>query len=220
MSWLIVAAVLLLLYFLPLGADVRYDSAGFRLMAIFGPIRIRLLPASKKKPKEQKKKKSETPKKPPQAATKKAEEDPAGGSWTDFLPIARTALSLLNGLRRKIRVNRLQMQLIMAGDDPCDLAVNYGRAWAALGNLQPALERCFVIRKRDLSVTCDFEGTQTLVLLRMKLTITLGRLLWLLLRYGVQAIYQYFTIQKHRKGGIEHEQNTSQHAREHHFQNP
>lgn len=215
MSWLIVATVLLLL---PLGADARYDSTGFRLTAIAGPVRIRLIPARKKKPKE--KKKTTNPTKPSQHTGKKKEIEPSGGSWTDFLPVVRTALSLLNGLRRKIRINRLQVHLTMAGDDPCDLAVNYGRTWAALANFQPALERCFVIRNRELSVSCDFEGAQTLVVFRAELTITLGRLLWLLLRYGVQAIYQYFTIQKHRKGGIEHEQNTSQYAREHHFQNP
>ena len=93
------------------------------------------------------------------------------------------------------------MKLIMAADDPCDLAVNYGRAWAALGNLIPQLERCFVIKKRDLEVECDFEATQTLITARLDLTITLGRVLHILLRHGLRAIKEFLNLKKSRKGG-------------------
>lgn len=220
MSWIIIGLVLLAMYFLPLGADIRYDSMGFRLMVIAGPVRIRVLPRTGRHSKEKKRKEPDALPQKSQDTPGQTKSESSGGSLTDFLPVVRTGLSFLNSLRRKLRINRLDMKLIMAGDDPCDLAVNYGRAWTALGNLQPALEKCFVIRRRELSVCCDFEGTQTLVIVRAELTISLGRLLWLLLRYGVQAIHQYLTIEKHRKGGIQHEQEPSQHAGKHHFQNP
>ena len=95
----------------------------------------------------------------------------------------------------------MELKLILAGDDPCDLAVNYGKAWAALGNLMPQLERVFIIKKRDLEVECDFTADQTLVFARLDLTITLGRLLHLIVVYGIRLLRQYLSIVKTRKGG-------------------
>ena len=111
-----------------------------------------------------------------------AEEAPkkkSGGPITDFLPLVKVVLKFLDGFRRKLRVNVLELKLIMAADDPCDLATNYGRAWAAVGNLMPQLERVFVIKKRNIEVECDFTADKTRVLARLDLTITLGRILGL-----------------------------------------
>lgn len=124
-----------------------------------------------------------------------------GGSFQDFMPLVSLALDFLGELRRKIRVKRLEMNLTMAGGDPCDLAVNYGKAWAALGNLMPQLERLFVIKKRDLQVNCDFTGDTTSIYGRLDITITLGRLLGLGVRYAVKAYSRYQKIMKLRKGG-------------------
>ena len=71
---------------------------------------------------------------------------------TDFLPLVKVVLQFLDGFRRKLRVNVLELKVVLAADDPCDLAVNYGRAWAAVGNLMPSLERVFVIQKRNIEV--------------------------------------------------------------------
>ena len=206
MGWLITLAVLAALAWLPLGATVRYDSAGLVVKIIAGPARIQLLPRKKaeKKEKPQKKKADAKPKAAP---TKKeaAEKEEKGGPITDFLPLVKTALDFLNAFRKKLRVNHLYIDLILAGDDPCDLALNYGKANAAMGNLLPQLERCFVIRKRDIRVGCDFTISTTLILARGDLTITLGRLLAILVWYGVRALKQYLSIQNKRKGGIKHE---------------
>ena len=113
---------------------------------------------------------------------------PQGGSWKKFLPLVRLGLHFLGDFRRKLRVNRLVLRLTLAGDDPCDLAVNYGRAWAAVSNLLAALKRAFVIQKRDVEVQCDFLGEETKVVFAMDLTITLGRVLGLLVKYGIRAV--------------------------------
>ena len=111
------------------------------------------------------------------------------------------ALEFLGKFRRKLRVNRLELKLVMASDDPCDLAVNYGKAWVALGNLMPQLERLFVIKKRNLEVECDFTAEKTLIFARLDLTITIGRILSLGVVYGIRIIRQYLKIMKTRKGG-------------------
>ncbi len=201
MGWLIALGILVLLAILPLGATARYNADGLTVKLIAGPVRIPLLPTKEKqpKPKKKKEKKTETVSAKPSGKGKRKRE--TGGSWTDFLPIVKTALDLLNDFRRKLRIRRLELKLIMAGDDPCDLAVNYGRANAALGNLWPMLERCFVIKKRDVQIECDFESSETVVIARADATITLGRLLVLVVRHGVRALKQYMQIQNTRKGG-------------------
>ena len=124
-----------------------------------------------------------------------------GGSWKEFLSLIPVVLDSLRDFRRKLRVNRLEMKLILAADDPCDLAINYGKAWAALGNLWPMLERVFVIQKRDVEVECDFTASKTLVTARMDLTITLGRMLAAVCKFALRALKEYLNIMKKRKGG-------------------
>ena len=211
MGWLIALAVLVLLAALPLGVSVKYDSGGPLVRLLAGPGKLTLYPRPKKKPKPEKKApekpaKPEKPKqeepKPPQPPKEEAPKPKEkGGSLLDFLPLVKTALDLLGDFRRKLRVKNLELKLILAGNDPCDLAVNYGRANAAMGNLLPQLERLFVIKKRDIQVECDFTASETLVIARMDVTITMGRLLSLGVRYGLRALKEFLTIKKRRKGG-------------------
>lgn len=202
MFWLITAGVLVLLAVLPLGVSAAYDEGGPLVRLIAGPIRIQVYPAKPKKEKAKDQKPKKTTEK--KQEKKKTEEKPAekkGGSVRDFLPLVSLVLEFLNDFRRKLRVNQLQLRVILAGDDPCDLAVNYGKAWAALGNLMPQLERVLVIQKRDVEVECDFISNQPLIVAKLDLTITLGRLLAVSLYHGVRILWQFLIIMKTRKGG-------------------
>lgn len=207
MAWLIVLAVIILLAILPLGASAIYDREGAEVRLIAGLIRFQIFPKKKKaspkkeKAKKPKKAKDKEESKSQSPATAEKTENKQGGSIRDFLPLVRVGLDMLNDLRRKLRVNRLEVNLVMAGDDPCDLAVNYGRAWTAVGNLMPQLERFFVIKKRDVQVNCDFTQNETTVYARLDITITLGRLISLAVRYGYRALREYLKIKKLRKGG-------------------
>ena len=201
MGWVIFAGVLLLLAILPLGVWIRYDEAGPLVRVVAGPLKITVFPVRKKKaaaPKKEKAPKSEPPQKQKeQQPAKKAK----GGSLTDFLPLVKVALDLLGDFRRKLRVDELYLRLVLAASDPCDLAVNYGRAWAAVGNLLPQLERFLVIKKRDVAVECDFTASQTLVTAQLKITITLGRLVTLAVVYGFRGLKEFLKLKKKRKGG-------------------
>lgn len=200
MGWLIAAGVIALLAILPLGVSAIYQEAGPLVRLIAGPVRITVFPAKKK---EDKKEKPDKKKEKPQASTTKKVEakEKKGGSYRDFLPLLDLVLEFLTAFRKKLRVNRLEMKLVMAADDPCDLAINYGKAWAALGNLIPQLERFFVIKKRDLEVECDFTSDKTRIYARLDLTITVGRLLSISVVHGIRILRQYFAIMKSRKGG-------------------
>ncbi len=188
MPWLIALGAILALGFFPLGVIGTYSNAGGELLLTVGPLKFRLYPRNKK-PKLSKAQAAETEYMP------KGEK----GTLSDFLPIFKSILDLLGDLRRRLRVKRLEMKLIMAGEDPCDLAVGYGRAWAVLGNLQPLLDRLFVIRNKDLQILCDFTREQSQISARLELNITAGRLLGLTVRYGLRLLREYIIMKNHKK---------------------
>ena len=204
MGWLVALLILFLLAILPLGASVLYDEDGPRVRIVAGPVKIQVFPMKKKakkdKPKKEAKKK---PAKEGKAAKKPAPKPKSGGSWTDFLPLVRIALDLLNDFRRKLRVNELKLHLTMAGDDPCDLAINYGRMNASLAALIAQLERFLVIKKRDVHIDCDFAADETVILARLDLSITLGRILSIAAVYGVRGLKTFLNIKKQREGGAD-----------------
>lgn len=222
MLWLLIPGILLLLCIFPLGICAEYGKQGPRVYWLAWKVKIPLYPPKpkKEKPKKEKPKKERSPGKPsggppwqkekgkdsPKPSPKEGEnppkaakdgQDDAPGDFARLESLVRLVVPFLGDLRRKIRINRLQGYVLLAGVDPCDLAVNYGRAWAALGNLLPLLDRAFVIKKQDLQVGCDFAGEKTLFYGRAEITITVGRLLGLVLRYG----WKLLKSTKMKKGG-------------------
>ena len=219
MGWWITLGILFLLAILPLGVRVHYNADGALVQIILGPVKLTVVP-SKKKPETEKKDKKEKPKKkksekaadkpkhigadaPP--AEPKSEKKEEGGSILDFLPLVKTLFDFLGDFRRKLRVKNLQLKLIMAGGDPYNLAMNYGKAWAAVGNLLPKLEQWFVIKKRDIEVECDFVAAKTTVIAHLDLTITFGRLLASVFKFLIKALIKFLQIKKKRKGGAVNE---------------
>ena len=214
MGWWITLGILFLLAILPLGVSIHYNADGSVVKLILGPIKLTVVPVKKKPKKEKKEKpqKEKKPKKTPEPKPKQvgADAPPAepkpetkeqGGSILDFLPLVKTLFDFLGDFRRKLRLDNLQLKLIMAGGDPYNLAMNYGKAWAAVGNLLPKLEQWFVIRKRDIEVECDFVATKTTVIAHLDLTITLGRLLAAVFKFLFKALIKFLQIKKKRKGG-------------------
>ena len=198
MGWLIALGVFAALSILPLGVIARYQEGGPLVQAYIGPVPVKLYPIQKKKEKKEPARQKKTVKKKENATVKKK----TGGSLTDFVPLVKLALDFLEEFfHRKLRVKRLELKVILAGGDPCDLAVNYGKYWAAVGNLWPLLEKLLIIKKRNVEIECDFTSDKTLVFARVDLSITLGRLLSMAVRYGIRALKEFFKLQKIRKGG-------------------
>ena len=211
MGWGVFFVCLLVLAWIPLGIRASYGEAGFEARVIAGPVKITLFPRKnrKRKPKtadssektiEETTKSPSEKKRPETETTEKGEPGvQSGGSLERFVPWIRLALDFLGALRRKIRLDNLYLHVVLAGDDPCDLAVNYGRAWAVVGDLLPKLERIFVIRKRDIQVGCDFAAEKITVAARGDMTMTLGRTLCLGTIYGIRALKIFLTMK--REGG-------------------
>ena len=205
MGWLIALGVLVLIAIIPAGASIFYDEDGFRAFVIAGPFRIPVFPVKKKEKKEKKEKpKKEVKKKTGKTSPAKAnpkEKKTKGGSLLDFLPVLDKILDFLSAFRRKLRVPHLELKLILGGGDPSDVAYNYGRGWVVLGNLMPLLDSVLYIKKRDLEVECDFLAEKTTVVARFDISITIGRILSLVVVQGVPILVEFIKVLIKRKGG-------------------
>ena len=207
----ITLVVLLLLAILPLGIRILYNDKGPLVKVVVGPVKVTVYPGKKKEKKlpqkekeavkEQTASEEELPKPPQPPAEPKPEKKASGGSLKDFLPFVKLGLNFLGDLRRKLRVKELYLRLILASSDPCDLAVNYGKTWTAVGNLMPVLDKWFVIQKKDVEVECDFTASETKVVARLEITLTLGRLLSLVAVYAVRGLKEFIQFRNIRKGG-------------------
>ena len=193
---LIVIGVIIGISLLPIGVQASYDVNGALLQFRVGPLLLKLYPRDKKLQEESRRRSKGN------AGTSATERNAkSGGSLNELLPILRVVRDLLRDFKRKLTIERLEFKLVLAGDDPCDLSVNYGRAWAALGNLMPKLENHFDIRKRNLEVECDYLVEKTTIFLLVDLRMTLGRLLNLAVRHGFRGLIEYRKLLKIRKGG-------------------
>ena len=198
MGWLWILVTLSALAILPLGVRGIYRKDGVLVHLLVGPIAILLYPRKKNKAAEKKLQQDKKPKEDNKIAEEK-EGSRVGGKLSDFLPLVQVVLDFLGDFRRKLRVRRLEMLLNLAGGDPSDLALSYGKAQSILANLMPCLERLFVIGKRDLQIACDFTADETRLYVRVDATITLGRLLYLLVRYGYRGYKAYKMITNKNK---------------------
>lgn len=199
-GWLIALGILVLLAVLPVGVCLIYNEDGLVLSLFLGAVKIKLFPkASKEKKKKEKPKKQKKAK--PASKPQSVKKERSGGKITDFLPLVDIGLKFLGSFRRKLRVKRLELNYVMAGGDPCDLALNYGKAWTAVGNIMPLLERIFVIKKRNIQVQCDFAEVAARISARLEITITIGRVVGIAVKYGVKALREFLKIKNKNKGG-------------------
>ena len=201
MGWLIALGVLALIAIIPVGVSAIYNEAGPSASIIAGPLRICVYPTKKREKKakvENKKKQNTSPK---TTAKKQTEKKTKGGSILDFLPFLDCVLDFLMAFKGKLRVPNLEIKLILAGGDPSDLAVNYGRGWALLGNIMPLLDNVFIIKKRELEVECDFLAEETTIVARLDISITIGRIISLLILQGIPILREFLKIMNKRKGG-------------------
>ena len=191
MTLLVIFAVLVLIGCIPVGVDARYNAEGVFLAAKLGPFRLQLLPQKpKKKPKKRKQQKKQPEKAPAKAGTQEKKPNPLlSGGVDGLMQLLDLAFDTLGDLRRKLRVNELTLRVLIGGaDDPAKAAMGYGRAWAAIGVITPALERLFVIKKRDIQPALDYTISNTQVDAQLVTTVTIGRSLALALRAGIRFL--------------------------------
>ena len=196
MVLLIVFACLLLIGLIPLGVIAQYGQEGARVWVVIGPYRFLAFPGERKTKKKRPGKSSDKSGFESRAQVRNNRRD-----IRDFLPLVRVILDFLTDFRCKLRVNDLRLNVILAGDDPYNLSLNYGRAWAVVGNVIPLLERYFKIKKRELEIECDYLADSTSISGYVHLTITIGRVLSISVFHGIKLLRKYFKITRNAKDG-------------------
>lgn len=142
----------------PVRARFSYDRGELAAQVRYGLIKVRLFPP-KEKPEERK---APEEKEKPAEAEKKEEKPKAGIGREQILYSLETLPPILGRAlrrtKRRIRLEPLKIHLLIAGTDPADTALLYGRLEAALGAGLPALHRLVRIKDQDIQLFPDFAG--------------------------------------------------------------
>ena len=182
---LAILVVFWLISLIRIGGRVSYGQAGLSAAALAGPFQIQLLPAKPKKKKPKKPKKEKPP------AAEKQEKKPKEGQpgtlsrLMKLLPVVGQACG---ALKRKIRIDDLELELIWGGTDAAAIALGYGQANAALGMLWPILDNNFKVKRHSFQVDLDYNRPQPGVELTAALTLTVGQIVTLGVHYGGKAL--------------------------------
>lgn len=185
-TFVIMAGILLLFWLIGLiriGGLAEYSEDGITVRLRIGRFWRTVYPAEPKPAKQEKRKeKKEKPKTSANDGKKK------GGTVKLLLKLLPVAVELAGKLLRKIRIDLLTIHLIWADRDPAKTATGYGAAHAAVGMIYPIFDHNFRIKDRDIRIDADFTESEPYVYIEAALTLTLGQLLSLLIRYGIRAL--------------------------------
>lgn len=216
---LFLLVLLLLVLLLPARVRVMLRQEKFFLWVGLGPFQLRLLPWKEKKPKKQKK--SEKPEEakpqnrepppspPPQAERpgeaarpapqirKEKESTPVFGGMEKLdipyiMDLIHLGLSAMGQFRRVLRVDRFLLDCAIATGDAAKTAMAYGAAAAGAGMFLPLLEENLRVRKKDIQVICDFEGTESKIFLEVQVS----ALVFQLLIIGIKVLRGFLRLRK------------------------
>ena len=190
---LVTLLVLWLISLIRIGGRVRYGQAGLFVTALAGPFRIPILPAKPKKEKDVKKrpKKEKKPEPPMAEEHEKAPKKDQPGTLSRLMQLLPIVGQACGSLKRKIRIDELELELIWGGGDPAAVALGYGRANAALGMLWPVFDHNFKVKRRSFQISVDYSAAQPMAEVQAAVTLTVGQIVALCVRYGVKALFTW-----------------------------
>lgn len=168
-----------------MGGRVRYGQEGLFVAALAGPLRIQIFPMKEKPEKTKKRKK---PTKAKHIAEKKSKPEGQPGTLFRLMQLLSVAAEAAGRLKRKIRIDGLELMLIWGGMDAAAVALGYGRANAALGMIWPLLDNNFRVKRHVFQVELDYSRTEPAVELAAVVTMTVGQVVALSVHYGVKAL--------------------------------
>ena len=208
MVWVIILAVLaaliLLIFFVPYGVDASYKDGVFRLGVKAGPIRIGLFPkkplTEKQKARKAKRQAKKDAKKQAKAEKKEAEEQKEKLDETEKIKKKisidlETAMALLkmgaHAIRRFFRsftIDLFQLHYTAASGDPYNTAMQYAYACSAVEALPAMCGDVIRVRRRDIRLGSDFLADKPEFSGRITLTLQLFRLVHMAVAFGVEFL--------------------------------
>ena len=122
------------------------------------------------------------------AKHKKEHKESQPGTLSRLIKLLPVVGQACGSLKRKIRIDDLELELIWGGTDPAAAALSYGRANAALGMLWPILDNNFKVKRHSFKIGLDYGITEPMAEARAAVTLTVGQIVALGVHYGVKAL--------------------------------
>lgn len=206
-GWIILAvlaALILLVFFLPYGVDVGYADEVFRVGIKAGPIRVWLLPKKPLTEKQKQKAEAKKAKKEERRAAKAAKKAAAAKEkeindavtvkpkpkldFDTVVTLLRMGSHAICRFFRSFTVNFFQLHYTVACRDPYDTAVQYGMACAAAEALPALAGKKIRVLRRDIEIGADYTSEEPVIAVRIVLSLQLFRLVHLAVALGVEFL--------------------------------
>ena len=211
-------ALLLLILFCPVGVRIDASNAALTVYAkVFG-VRFKVFPLKEKTPEEQAaaaakkadKEEQKAREKAAQEAKAKAEADAAAAAGKplpkkksfiqtltfdkvcDLLALAKEAIKKV---LRGFYIPQFRLYAHLCGSDAANTAILYGGACSFMGGVMPYLEQVCRIKKTDVQLYPDFEGSETV----FDLTVTIMTVPIRLVAVALILLFHYRKIHKKHK---------------------
>jgi len=179
-----IAVVLGLLLCLRIQLCASCGESGVLLRLKLGFLSMTLYDAGNRQKPEIKTNRKKKRQKAQEKDTEEAKRPGSVRNYRELLPIIR---QLLGKLRTRLSIDELTFWYLSAGEDPAKAALAFGAANAAAGLLLQPLETMFRIKKRDVRTAVSFEESKPKIYVCLRLSVSVGTLLRLLLRFHRQS---------------------------------
>ena len=186
----ILLAILLLLYLVlrvRVGVEAGYMSRNLSLKLRLGLFRIRLLPPNKKKDHAKKRTQKQPKEKKP---------------ITRFLPYLPCAFRLVKRIVSRLRVDKLQANLIVATPDPADTVTRYGQLNAAIGALWGPFNNALEVKDANIHLDVDLQSANSSADAFLSVSWRLSQLLSALVLFLCDIIKSAHKKQKNKQKGM------------------
>ncbi len=205
-GWIVFLCIVLALCLL-FGASLSvHISAGSSHMAVsvhYLLLGIHILPQKEKKQKKPKQAK-EKKKKPKETAEKEQKKRTLPETVELIRSLISAMLPPLGIVRSHLRINNVELYMVVCGDDAADCATSYGKMCAYVNGGLAALRNLFRIHVKKCMITPDFTGSETRYSVSCKVKI---RVIFLLAAgvYGLLRAVKQLGPSIGQKGGYSHE---------------
>ena len=225
MVWIIILAVLaaliLLVFFVPYGVEAAYEDGVFRLGIKAGPICIGLFPKKpltekqkarkeKKQAKKEAKKQAKEEKKAQEAQQEKLDETEKIRKKPDLdfetvMALLKMGAHAIRRVFRSFTVDYFKLHFTAATSDPYDTAMEYGYLCAAVEGLEALSKDRITLQRRDIALDADFTGARPVIDIRIIITLQLFKIVHMAAAFGVEFLLWSIRNRREKKAAAAEE---------------
>lgn len=187
-------ALLLVLLQIPVSVRFSYQDGAPEAALRYGPMRLSLFPGKKEPDGDRPEEKKKPEKKPkPKKKGRRINREQILYALETLPPILGRALRRTG---RSVRIRPLKIYVLVAGYDPADTALLYGRLEAALHGGLPLLRQAVRISEEDVRLYLDFTKRQMDVIADVGVSLHPGSLAWVGLRAAASLVKWFLGFRK------------------------